>query len=163
MQRIAAIGWLLVSGSIAACGPRDGARTSADSAVQQDSGFAAVPESAWVAVNGPTIIAFHPLASNAQLDADPDLATVLDDFAFHIGSAMDSLMAAGFTVRYYAGDSIWVRAGANRWRFTRPADSADVGYLFTDPEQRSAVIYGVRTDSELITYSQEFKRTGKVR
>ena len=128
-----------------------------------DSGFAAVADSVWVDVKGPTLIGFHPIRTNEQLERDADLATVLDDFAYHIGTAMDSLIAAGFTVHYRGGDTVFMRSGGNRWRFVRQADSADVGYIFTDAVGRQAIAYGVRTYVDLIEYVHEFKRAGQLR
>lgn len=128
-----------------------------------DSGFASVADSAWVDVSGPTLVGFYPIRSNEQLERDPDLATALDDFSYHMGSAMDSLYAAGFTVHYRGGDTIWLRNAASRWRFVRSPDSSDVGYVMSDSLRNMAVIYGVRTYVDLIEYSREFKRTGQVR
>jgi hypothetical protein len=128
-----------------------------------DSGFASAPDSAWVDVNGLTLIGFYPIASNERLERDADLATVLDDFAYHIGTAMDSLVAAGATVQYRGGDTLWMRSPGRRSRFVRPADSADVGYVLTDTAGNLAILYGVRTYVDLIEYVHEFKSTGRVR
>jgi hypothetical protein len=128
-----------------------------------DSGFASVSDSAWVDVIGPTLIGFYPIATNEQLERDADLATVLDDFAYHIGTAMDSLDAAGVRVHYRGGDTLWLRSGTERWKVIRTADSADVGYVLTDTTRTNVVIYGVRTYMDLIDYVHEFKRTGQVR
>lgn len=122
-----------------------------------DSGFTSVPDSAWVTVTGLTLIGFHPMATNEQLQRDDDLATMLDDFAYHIGTAMDSLTAAGAAVHYRGGDTLWTRVGANRWRFVRPPDSAAVGYLLTDETGRRTVIYGVRTYVDLLAHVREFR------
>lgn len=43
----------------------------------------------------PTIVAFYPIVSNDSLAKDEGLAAALDDLSYHIGSAMDSLIAAG--------------------------------------------------------------------
>lgn len=128
-----------------------------------DSGFASVADSAWVDVSGPTLVGFFPIRSNEQLERDPDLATALDDFSYHIGTAMDSLFAAGFTVHYRGGDTLWLRNAASRWRFVRTPDSSDVGYVLSDSLRNVAVIYGVRTYVDLVEYAREFKRTGTVR
>ena len=125
-----------------------------------DSGFASVPESAWVEVRGPTLIGFYPVVSNEQLEADEGLATALDDFSYHVGAAMDSLLAAGFTVHNRSGDTLWIRTGRVRSRFVRDPDSASIGFVLTDPLGRRAVIYGVRTYPDLVSYAQEFKRSG---
>jgi hypothetical protein len=128
-----------------------------------DSGFAAVADSEWVNIAGPTLIGFYPVRTNEQLERDSGLATALDDFSYHIGTAMDSLYAAGFTVDYRGGDTLWLRTATARWRFVRPADSSDVGYVMTDSARHMAPIYGVRGYVDLIEYAHEFKRTGTVR
>ena len=73
--------------------------------------FATVPDSAWIDVNGPTLIGFYPVVSNEQIEKDEGLATALDDFSFHPGTAQDSLRAAGFTVELRGGDTLWLRTG----------------------------------------------------
>jgi len=161
-RRIVVTSLLLLT---AGCGregvPNDSATVPPTTAI--DSGFASVADSAWVDVSGPTLVGFFPIRSNDQLERDPDLATALDDFAYYIGTAMDSLYAAGFTVHYRGGDTLWLRNAASRWRFVRPPDSGDVGYVLTDSLRNMAVIYGVRTWVDLIESSKEFKRTGQVR
>lgn len=130
--------------------------------IRVDSAFATVPESVWVEVSGPTLIGFYSAKSNEELEADTALAIALDDLSYHIGTAMDSLTAAGFDVRYSSGDTVWMRAGRVRARFVRAPDSATVGYVFTDTLGRRAVLYGVRTYVDLIEYAHEFKRTGAI-
>ena len=149
-----------------ACRSQNAASDSIDtptSAPSVDSGFAAVAESAWVDVNGPTLVGFYPIRTNEQLEKDEGLATALDDFAYHIGTAMDSLYAQGFTVHYRGGDTLWLRTPTGRWRFVRAADSADVGYVMTDTARNTAIMYGVRGYVDLISYAHEFRRTGKLR
>ena len=116
----------------------------------------------WVVVTGPTLIGFHPAVSNEQLEADEGLAAALDDFSYHIGTAMDSLLAVGFSVQYRSGDTVWMRAGNARSRFLRAPDSATVGYVLTDTLGRRAVLYGVRSYLDLVEYAHEFKRTGLI-
>ena len=65
-----------------------------DSALAQVVAFpnaaaAVAPDSSWVVVAQPTIVAFHPLATNEQLETDEGLATALDDLAYHLGTSMD--------------------------------------------------------------------------
>lgn len=125
--------------------------------------FAHVPDSAWVDVNGATLIGFYPIRSNEELERDEGLATALDDFAYHIGTAMDSLIAQDLTVHYRGGDTVWLRSSAQRWRFARPTDSADIGYILADTAPHMAVVYGVRTFMDLIEYAREFRSTGAIR
>jgi hypothetical protein len=160
---------LLLHVTAQACtsGERDGA-PSVDSASPietaiVDSGFATVAESAWVDVSGRSLIAFYPVVSNDSLAKDEGLASALDDLAYHIGTAMDSLIAAGLSVTYRGGDTLWIRSGSDRWRFIRPSDSSDVGYVFTDSLRRVVPLYGVRGFTELVEYAHEFRRTGEIR
>ncbi|HEX6941796.1 MAG TPA: hypothetical protein VF128_02645 [Gemmatimonadaceae bacterium] len=163
-RRIDVIGLLLLSAF--GCGREGVTNDSAMTAVPPspiDSGFTSVSDSEWVEIKGPTLVGFYPIRTNDQLERDADLATALDDFSYHIGTAMDSLYAAGFTVHYRGGDTLWLRSATARWRFVRPADSADVGYVMADSARNMAVMYGVRTYVDLIEYAHEFKRTGQVR
>jgi hypothetical protein len=121
-----------------------------------------VADSASVDVTRPAIIAFYPIVSNADLEADEGLASMLDDFAYYLGTGMDSLEAAGFRVSYHAGDTVRIRAGRENSRFVRHPDSAVVGYLFADHSGHLAVVYGVRTDGDLLRYAREFIRTGRI-
>ena len=128
-----------------------------------DSGFAAVADSVWVDVKGPTLVGFYPVRTNEQLEKDPGLASALDDFAYHIGTAMDSLYAQGFMVHYRGGDTLWLRTPSQRWRFVRALDSADVGYVMSDTARNMAILYGVRGYVDLIEYAHEFRGTGRLR
>ena len=139
---------------------------AADSALAQvvavpNAAAAVAPDSSWVVVAQPTIVAFHPLATNEQLEADEGLATALDDLAYHLGTAMDSLVARGFVVRYQPGDTVkLLPAAVAPYVFVRDRDSADVGYVFADTVGRRAIIYGVRSHLDLIGYAETFLRTG---
>jgi hypothetical protein len=135
--------------ALATCAPRSGPAAER---------LAAVPDSVWIDLKGPTLIGFYPIVTNAQIDADQDLATVLDDFSYHFGSASDSLAALGFTLTMRGGDTLWLRTTSDRWMVTRPRDSADVGYLLVDPERRQLVMYGVRTNLDLIESGMAFLR-----
>lgn len=145
----------------AAPAPTPGAASANSSPT--DSMFAAVADSAWVPVEGLSLIAFYPIASNDSLEADEGLATALDDLSYHIGSAMDSLMAVGFTVHYRGGDTLWLRTGTKRARIVRMRDSASVGYVFADTLGRRTLLYGVRSNIDLIEYAHEFRATGQIR
>jgi hypothetical protein len=121
-----------------------------------DSGLTAVADSEWVDVTGITLVGFHPITTNEQLEKDQGLAGALDNFAYYIGNAMDSLIAAGAAVHYRGGDTIWMRAGDRHWRFVRNTDSSDIGYVFTDTSRRVESRYGVLGSSELITAVRAF-------
>lgn len=125
--------------------------------------LATVPDSAWIDITGPTLIGFYPVVSNEQIEEDEGLATALDDFSFHLGTAQDSLKAAGFTVQLRGGDTLWLRRGANRARVVRAADRSTIGYLFVDTLLRRVFVYGVRDKIDLVAYAHEFRRTGTLK
>ena len=165
MRSLLLVGALFGTMCAVACQPAApgvGGADRATAAVTLYSGFATAGDSSWVVVTGPTLIGFYPVVSNEQLEADEGLATALDDFSYHIGTAMDSLLAAGFTVQYRGGDTLWMRAGKVRSRFVRTPDSATVGYVFADTLGRRAAVYGVRTYVDLVAYAHEFKRAGRI-
>lgn len=165
MRSRPALLWILAA-TVSTCAreePSLDTAVSVPTASVADSGFSRVADSAWVDVTGLTLVGFHPTTTNEQLERDQDLATVLDDFAYHIGTAMDSLIALGVTVQYRAGDTVWMRSDRTRRVFVRAADSANVGYVLTDATGNSAILYGVRTYVDLIEYVHEFKSTGRVR
>ena len=115
-----------------------------------------VPDSAWISVTGPTIVGFFPLVSDAEIERNEDLAMALDNVAYHLGTATDSLEAQGFAVTMRAGDTLWFRNGDRRWVFARAGDSSDVGYYLTAPDQRSLTLYGLHTHVDLVARAWSF-------
>lgn len=122
-----------------------------------------VAESAWVDITGVTLVGFYPIRTNEQLEMDRDLASTLDNFAYYIGTAMDSLIALGATVHYRGGETLWLRSGSRRWKFARHADSSDIGYVFADTAHRMMTHYGVLGSTELISYVREYGQTGQIK
>jgi hypothetical protein len=143
----------------AACGGNT-ADTVLTDAAPVDSGFAQSPDSAWVSVDGPTLVAFYPATPTDS--ASKELATALDDLSFHMSEAFDSLTAAGYAVQYRTGDTLWLRVGTGRARFIRAPAPAAVGYLFANASGAQAAVYGVRTSSDLIDFAREFAATGAI-
>lgn len=156
---------MLLASVLLACSRPDERVPHADTTIPGSSNteFATVPESAWVNISGPTLIAFHPTTSNEILEKDQSLASALDDIAYGIGTAMDSLHANEFTVHYRHIDSVFLRSGAHRWKFNPARDSSDMGYVFVDTLRRTATIYGVLGFTEVIAYAHEFRQTGQIR
>ncbi len=133
------------------------AATGIETAVAVDS-FSGVPDSAWIDVQGPTMVGFFRPATNAQLEQDGDLAALLDHFAYNLGIATDSLQAHGFTVTMQPGDTLWLRTTARRWRFVRDADSSTVGFYVTSVDGRQQVRYGPAAEFSLLEYADAFLR-----
>jgi hypothetical protein len=126
--------------------PRAGATTS----------LAPVPDSMAVHVRGPTLIAFYPTVTQAQVDSNEDLATVLDDFSVHLSAGRDSLLALGFTIVDHPPGMIRVIEGAVARDIALAPDSADVGFVFVAPGRRDRVLYGVTTGADLIDAGHKF-------
>jgi hypothetical protein len=137
----------------AACGGNT-ADTVLSDAAPVDSGFARSPDSAWVSVDGPTLVAFYP--GTPSDSASKELATALDDLSFHMSAAFDSLTAAGYAVQYRKGDTLWLRVGTGRARFIRAPERTAVGYLFANADGVQKAVYGVRTSAELLSIAREF-------
>lgn len=117
-----------------------------------------VPDSVLVAVDGPTLVAFHPVVSNDSLERDEDLAAALDDLAYHVAGAMDSLVPVGFRFAYRGGDTVWLRIGADQVPVIRDRDSADIGIVLADRSGRREIHYGVQTSDRLVELARAFLR-----
>ena len=120
---------------------------------------ASVPDSTWIVVNQPVFVAFFPPVSEAQTTEDQDLNTVLDDFGWHITQATDSLEAEGFRVEVRFEDTLWLRSGHHEWRFVPLPDSTP-GYYLVAPNRTPVILYGVRTDIDLVEAAVRFRRAG---
>jgi hypothetical protein len=113
-------------------------------------------DSATVLVQGPTLVAFYPQVTQAQVDSSEELATVFDDFSYHLSTATDGLRALGIAATERPVGQIQLRE-AGRWRAFIPAkDSAAVGYLFVSPGRADRVYYGVMSHSDLIELAHEY-------
>jgi hypothetical protein len=131
--------------------PTDNATTARTSAL----------DSLAVRVDGPTLIAFYPTVTQAQVDSSADLATVLEEFSLYLSTAQDSLRALGFVIieRPPGPFRVIDRTGSRHINL-RP-DSADVGYVFVAPGRPHRVFYGVVTNPELIAAGRTFLATGQ--
>lgn len=109
-----------------------------------------------VHVRGPTLITFYPTVTQAQVDSNEDLATVLDDFSFHLSAARDSLLALGFTIIDHPPGIVRVIDGAAARDIALAPDSADVGFVFVAPGRQDRVLYGVTTGIDLIDAGHKF-------
>ena len=137
-------------------------RASAPAAVRAETTTAvAVPDSLIIDVAQLTLIGFHPFATDSMLDRDEDLATVLDDFGYHLSGAIAALRDSGWVVDTRIADTLHFREASRRWSWVRPRDSADVGYVLTEPTGKVRAIFGVRTNIDLITVADSFARMSR--
>jgi hypothetical protein len=104
-----------------------------------------------VTVTGPTVIGFWLVpASDSVLDADPDLASVLDDFQYYWAESAGPLAAAGIARTAQPGQRFRVHEPSRTWLFAAAPDSGAVGYLLVRPGQPPRVLYRVRLPDELL-------------
>lgn len=115
---------------------------------------AQVLDSTRIIVNGPTLIAFYPLISPA--DTSEETATVMDDFSHHLSTATDSLTAMGFRIEMRVIDSVLTAQDNRSVDFKPLKDSADIGYYFARPGRSPVIVYGVRTNADLIQSGRAF-------
>ena len=105
---------------------------------QHDEPSAETPE---VVVTGPTVIAFWLVpASDAALEAHPDLASALDDQQYLWAETRPQLEAAGIAALDQPGRRFVVREPRRRWVFAAASDSAATGYLLAEPGQEPRVL-----------------------
>lgn len=139
--------------------PRAGATASADTVTTVTAAidsFAAIPDSVWIEVQGPTMIGFYPQPRNSDelVGGEGGIAHLLDLYTFNIGMATESLEVLGFRVTERSGDTLWLRGAMRKWRFIRDADSALAGFYAASPDGRHAVRYG--TDFSVIEHGTAF-------
>jgi hypothetical protein len=113
-------------------------------------------DSSRIVLAGPTLIAFYPAATAAGPDTSEEMSTVMDDFSHHLSTASDSLRAIGFRVEMRPVDSIFVSDAGRDIAFTPPKDSADVGYYFAAPGRAPVIMYGVRTNVDIVQRARAF-------
>ncbi len=139
--------------------PRAEATANADAVTSVNAAidsFAAIPDSVWIEVQGPTMIGFYPKPRNSDelIGGESDIAHLLDLYTFNIGMASESLAVLGFRVTDRSGDTLWLRGPMRKWRFIRDADSSLAGFYAASPDGRHSVRYG--TDFSVIDHGTEF-------
>ena len=117
-------------------------------------------ETSQVVVTGPTVIAFWLVpASDAVLEADPGLASALDDQQYLWAETRPQLEAAGIAAVDQPGRRFVVREPRRRWVFAAAPDSAATGYLLVEPGQEPQVLYGRHFPDEVLAATREVFRT----
>jgi hypothetical protein len=142
---------IIVIAAVVALFRVDGARFATLFATGPVADSSAAPSNAGaIPITGPSVIVFLPVLSDAQLDADPALATLLDDVAVDVGTAVDSLTGYGVAAHYALGEPIRWEAAGRVEEFRRDLDSALVGTIWIDGRGAHEVRYGRMTRGELI-------------
>ncbi len=110
-----------------------------------------------------SVIAFWPVpASDSVLEADPDLASALDDQQYYWANTRPLLKANGIAALDQPGRIFIVQEPQRRWRFAAAEDSAAVGYLLVAPGRAPRVLYGRQFPDELLAAARGFARNAAV-
>ena len=113
----------------------------------------AAPKEKLVVVNGPTVVAFFPPVTGAELAKDPDTNESLVDFQLYATRVREKLNNAGIEFQVIYASSFAVRCGAKTTTF-RPKKTT-VGYYFIAPGKSPRVEYGVMTDVDILRVAAE--------
>jgi hypothetical protein len=114
----------------------------------------AAPKEKLVVVNGPTVIAFFPPVTDAELSKDPDTNESLADFQLYTTRVQEKLNNAGIEFEEINASSFAVRCGAKTTTF-HPKKTT-VGYYFIAPGKSPRVEYGVMTDVDILRVAAEY-------
>jgi hypothetical protein len=108
-----------------------------------------------VTVSGPTVIAFFPPMTQAELAKDPDSAESLADFRDYVARARPRLHDAQIDFDVIYASSFAVKSGSKIKSFH---PKKDVGYYFVEPGRPPRIEYGVMTDWDILNVSREYFR-----
>ena len=161
---------LVALGALAAPGCRDrrdaverrdtpvAVRESAVAAPARDAapGAEAESDSGVVELTGPMVVAFF-VATQAELDADPDAATAADDWQSYLPDIRDRLAARGVRLVTWTSDTLRVRerGAAGGERRLALADSG-VGYVLLRPGAAPRILRGVDTGDGVLAEGAEY-------
>jgi hypothetical protein len=105
-------------------------------------------------VRRPTILAFFPPMSDADMAKNPDMNEALSDFQLYASQSKEPLAKIGVDFQQVYARSFRVRVGASTTTF-RPT-KAEVGYYFIAPGKKPLVKYGVMTDTDLSDLARRY-------
>ena len=103
----------------------------------------------------PTLVPYFA-ATQAEIDAEPEIGEAMADFQHYLVAARDSLERRGVLVRELRGDSLVVRQDSTT-RLLLPAEQQSaVGYAIYAPGREPRIIQGVMTDAALLAAVDEY-------
>jgi hypothetical protein len=107
-----------------------------------------------VIVRGPTVVAFFAPVSDADLEKDPYLGDALSNFQSCALAVGKPLKQSGIEFHELYARSFAVHLGSGTSTF-RPA-KLDVGYYFVRPGKAPHVVYGVKTEDEVMHIAKTY-------
>jgi hypothetical protein len=105
-------------------------------------------------IQGPTIVAFFPPMTDADLDADPDMNEVLSDFQLYVSAAKGPLQKSGVDFQVATARSFEIRIGT-KVRLVQTG-RVGIGYYFVALGKKAYVQYGVMTDAEILETAAKY-------
>ena len=114
----------------------------------------ATPKKTIVVINRPTVVAFFPPVTSAELNADPDTNEALSDFKLYAAKVRQPLNEAGIDFKEVYAKSFQVQRGTRIT--TLSPGKVDVGYYLVAPGKEPRIEYGVLTDADLLQIAKEY-------
>ncbi len=105
-------------------------------------------------VRGPTVVAFFPPVTDAELQKDPDTNESLSDFQFYSAKLREPLRKLGIDFHELYARSFELRIGKKLKTF-RPV-KVEVGYYLIAPGRKPRIEYGVMADVGLLEVAKEY-------
>jgi hypothetical protein len=106
-----------------------------------------------VVITRPTVVAFFPPVTDAELEKDPDMNEVLSDFQVYAREARKRLEAAGVEFKEVYARSFVIEIHGKKKIF-RPG-KIEVGYYFVAPDKPPKAQYGVMVTDSIVDLARE--------
>lgn len=118
------------------------------------TGASQIASPATFSIVRPTVIAFFPPITDAELDKDPDMNEVLSDFQLYASRAGPRLKQAGIDFEVATAVKFKIKDGG--FVHTFKTGKVGVGYYFIAPGKRPHVEYGVHDDLDLLDIARKY-------
>ena len=105
-------------------------------------------------VRGPTLVAFFPPVSDAELRENPDTNEALSDFQLYASQAQKRFEKTRVRFHVVYARSFNLRTQGRIMKFK--SGKVDVGYYLIAPRKKPQVEYGVMTDDDLIEVARRY-------
>jgi hypothetical protein len=105
-------------------------------------------------IHRPTIVAFFPRMTAADLDSDENTNEALADFQFYAGEIRNPLERSGIDFHEADAPSFRIRVGTKVRTFR--AGMIEIGYYFIAPGRKPHIEHGVMTDGDLLEVAQKY-------
>jgi hypothetical protein len=105
-------------------------------------------------IHQPTIVAFFPHITDAEMESNPDTNEALSDFQFYAGTASKPLREAGIDFQVADTRSFTIRSGSRVRSFK--TGKIGIGYYFIAPGKKPHIEYGVMVDADILDVASKY-------